>query len=354
MRLARPPFEPPIASIGTAVLRDIDVLLEEVRGEQPLPDAAAMITIGMDRVNVPYEEPKPGGEKSERTRQLRATKAYQRKEPAPVVRAFRGDFVGSVSIRDDHGELIEGYCYGLSHTEDPHRLADWLVADLVAAVRHHPTLLVSVCQDGARELWPTTWEALKRAPELQGVKLRACVDFHHFFPRVRNVVSLLWGDDAVAEWKRRLLDEEGAVLALADAILQDTEGRLDDLSSQELDAIHDFLSYTEERTRRDGREDKRSELFHYAVLREEGLPIGSGPTEATAKSLAAVRMKRCGDRWSVPGASATLICRGLTLSAGRWERIWPRFADSHVTEVIPLRVEVDRAHTEYTSNKRAA
>jgi len=350
----RATLENKAGSIGTELLGNLDAFLAEARADQPLPTAAAMITIGMDRVNVPYEEPNPGGEKSERTRQLRAKKPYQRREPEPVVRAFRGDFVGSVSIRDEHGELIGGYCYGLSHTEEPRRLADWLVADVVAAVRQNPSILVSVCQDGARELWPTTWEALKRAPELGAVKIRACVDFHHFSPRVRNVVSLLWDDDAVPEWKRRLLDEEGAVLALQDAVLQEAERRLDEMSSEQLEAIHDFQTYIQERTRIDGREDRRSELFDYAALRAEGLPIGSGPTEATAKSLAGVRMKRCGNRWSVPGASATLVCRGLILSAGRWERVWPQFANSKVAEVIPLPVQLDSKDVESMSAQQAA
>ena len=352
----RAALEKKAGRIGTALLSEIDGLLGEARAEQPLPEGAAVITIGMDRVNVPYEEPNPGGEKSERTQKLRAKKPYRRKAPEAVVRAFHGDFVGSVSIRDEHGELIEGYCYGLSHTEDPRRLADWLVADVAAAVRKRPDIQVSICQDGARELWPTTWEALKREPALEGITIRACVDFHHFSPRFRNVVSLLWGDDAVPPWKRRLLDEEGAVLALLDAVLQEAEERidLDDLSFDQLDAIHNFQTYIEERTREDGREDRRSELFDYAVLRAEGLPIGSGPTEATAKSLAGVRMKRCGNRWSVPGASATLMCRGLTLSAGRWDRVWPKFADAHVGEVIPVPANSRRSRVKAAPVDRAA
>ena len=146
------------------------------------------------------------------------------------------------------------------------------------------------------------------------------------------------GEDAVAEWKRKLLDEKGAGLALEEAVLREGE-RLHaqkKLSDEQLNAIHDFQTYIEERTRKDGSEDRRSELFDYASLRQAGLPIGSGTTEAGAKSLASVRMKRSGSRWSESGASATLTCRGLMLSTGRWEHIWPRFADSKVAEVIPL------------------
>ena len=322
--------------VGTQIARDIDDLLAYARIQQPPPEGAVMVTIGMDRVNVPYEEANPGGQKSERTRRLREKKPYERKEPEPVVRAFRGDFVGSVTFRDAHGELVGSYSYGLSHADDPSRLADWLVADIVAAIGQRPAIHASVCQDGARELWPLIWEALARRAELAGAKVRACVDFHHFSPRAHAVVDALWGRDAYPQWERRLLEESNAVLALHDAVLQEFESLGERLTTEQLEAIHSFDTYIEERTRLDGREDRRAELFDYAGMRALGAPIGSGPTEATAKSLAAVRMKRCGDRWSVDGGRATLTCRGITLSSGRWDIIWPRFADSFQAKVGPL------------------
>jgi hypothetical protein len=322
--------------IGGRIVEDADALLAHARDHEQPPETAVMVTVGMDRVNVPYEEPNPSGQKSERTRRLREKKPYERKEPEPVVRAFHGDFVGNVTFRDEHGELVGSYSYGLSHTEEPARLADWLLADVVAALRHRPGLFVSVCQDGARELWPLIWEAVARRPELAGVEVRACVDFHHFIPRVRKVVESLWGRDAYRDWERRLLDQSNAVLALHDAVLQEFDRLGEDITMEQLEAIHSFDTYIEERTRVDGREDRRSELFDYAGLRALGLPIGSGPTEATAKSLASVRMKRCGDRWSVDGAQATLMCRGIALSSERWDQVWSKFTESFTAEVVPL------------------
>lgn len=322
--------------IGGELAGNADALLSAAREQEPLPEGAATITIGMDRVTIPYEEPNPEGKKSQRTLRLREKKPYQRREPEPIARNYRGDFIGNVSIRDQYGELVGSYVYGLSHAEDPRRLADWLAADVVAAIQKKPDIRVSVCQDGARELWPVTWEALARRPELVGVKIIACVDFHHFSPRAREMVRLLWGADAYPAWERRLLDESNAVLALHDAVLLDFEKKEDRMTGEQLKAIHDFTTYIDERTRVDGREDRRSELFDYASLRASGLPIGSGPTEASCKSMAAVRMKRCGNRWGVPGAQATLMCRGLILSTGRWDIVWPMFANSYVGNVVPL------------------
>jgi hypothetical protein len=339
--------------IGGKLAQNIDELLAFARSTQPVPETAVVVTIGMDRVNVPYEEPNPGGQKSERTRRLREKKPYERKEPEPVVRAFRGDFVGSVTFRDANGELVGSYSYGLSHADDSSRLADWLVADIVAAIQQRPDIQASVCQDGARELWPLVWEAIGRRPELAAVQVRACVDFHHFTPRVREVVERLWGRDAYPAWERRLLEETNAVPALHEAALREFERIKKEITVDQHKAIYDFDTYIKERTRLDGREDRRAELFDYAGMRAAGMPIGSGPTEATAKSLAAVRMKRCGDRWSEDGARATLTCRGIALSSGRWNIIWPRFADSHLAKVLPLRPDAQPAPERSPAQKAA-
>ena len=41
--------------------------------------------------------------------------------------------------------------------------------------------------------------------------------------------------------------------------------------------------------------------MRYAALKEQGLPIGSGVTEAACKTLATQRMKRSGMRWGEQG-----------------------------------------------------
>lgn len=328
--------------IGSDMATKAEELLTEVRSAETLPAGAAIVTIGMDRINLAYEEPNPGGEKSERTKRLRETKPYRRPEPGPITREFRGDFVGSVSIRDEHGELVGSYSHGLSHTEDPRELADALVADVVECLRKNSNLKISVCQDGARELWPIIWEAIARRDELKDVQIRACVDFYHLRPRTQAVAKLLWDDKECEQWEQRLLNEPGAILALENAMLQEVDRQREALSDDQVNAIHALQTYIEERTRSDSREDRRSELFDYAGIRAAGLPIGSGPTEATGKSLVAVRMKRSGHRWGIEGARATLTTRGLVLSSGRWELIWPRLEATHTAKIIPLPANATR------------
>lgn len=52
----------------------------------------------------------------------------------------------------------------------------------------------------------------------------------------------------------------------------------------------------------------------YPAFRAQGLPIGSGAVESTAKHLVQLRMKRPGARWSEPGAHGVLMVRTQRLS----------------------------------------
>jgi hypothetical protein len=68
--------------------------------------------------------------------------------------------------------------------------------------------------------------------------------------------------------------------------------------------VHDAITYLENHRERLG----------YPDARRRGLPIGSGATEATCKSLFAVRMKRGGARWKTQTARDVINLRALALS----------------------------------------
>lgn len=62
----------------------------------------------------------------------------------------------------------------------------------------------------------------------------------------------------------------------------------------------------------------------YARHVADGLPIGSGVTEAACKTLVKRRLCASGMRWKNAGAAIVLCLRALTQTTGRWTQFWQR------------------------------
>jgi hypothetical protein len=65
---------------------------------------------------------------------------------------------------------------------------------------------------------------------------------------------------------------------------------------------------------------ERQEMIKYVEFRAKGWQIGSGPTEATCKTLTA-RLKGSGMRWDADNAEAIMSLEALTQS-GQWTAYW--------------------------------
>jgi hypothetical protein len=65
---------------------------------------------------------------------------------------------------------------------------------------------------------------------------------------------------------------------------------------------------------------ERREMIKYPAFRAKGWQIGSGPTEATCKTLTA-RLKGSGMRWDSNNAEAVMALEALTQSV-QWAAYW--------------------------------
>jgi len=65
---------------------------------------------------------------------------------------------------------------------------------------------------------------------------------------------------------------------------------------------------------------ERREMILYPEFIEKGWQIGSGPTEATCKTLTA-RLKGSGMRWDADNAEAVMALEALSQS-GLWKNYW--------------------------------
>jgi hypothetical protein len=84
---------------------------------------------------------------------------------------------------------------------------------------------------------------------------------------------------------------------------------------------------------------KRRKHMDYSGYRKQGLPLGSGVTEAGCKVVATQRLKLSGMKWKKEGGQVVLTLRVVWLSAV-WDRAWK----SHLAETTSRNLGVYRGY----------
>jgi len=269
-----------------------DRLIEECQ----VPKEAQSVTTGLDRVSVPMEEPKkkPVG---------RPRKGAPKKS---VARNFRMAYVGTVTLNDKEGEALQTIRYGRMPQGDAVALCGGIAADVAMLLKKRPDLKVQTLADGApemRNLLSTEVNAAKL-----GTQVFQLVDLGHLIQKLAPAAEVLHGTrggEVLAKWKLKLLNSEGAAWQILTEL--EKSGK-EHVRVGEFEPVHDAITYL----------TNNGERMNYAEARRLGLPIGSGNTEATCKSLFELRFKRCGSRWKEATGSHVVHLRALALS-DRWD-----------------------------------
>jgi hypothetical protein len=199
-------------------------------------------------------------------------------------------------------------------------LFDALRDDCKAALAQRPELQVSVVCDGAHEFWNAADRAF--SAESIDVSVKKLVDFWHLLEKVGRAMVARWGKERgareLAYWRMRLLNDGSAWRKLQDSIVR---WRREEPAGSKERPIHDVPTYL----RNHGEAERRN----YAQARREGRPVGSGPVEATCKTVVEVRMKRCGTRWKHKNAARFIRLRAAARS-GRWQLVVDTLLRIHV------------------------
>ena len=134
------------------------------------------------------------------------------------------------------------------------------------------------------------------------------LDFWHLLEKLAAAAQVLYGDvqasDVLARWRLDLLNRNATPDDIVTTLTQSGR-RYVRVGPQR--PVHEAITYIE----------NHRELLGYPGARRRGLPIGSGNTEATCKTLFTVRMKRSGARWKEATARDVINLRALALS-DRW------------------------------------
>jgi hypothetical protein len=312
-------------AIGTAATPVAPRITPRLRRAERVPEGTVAIALGLDRAAVPMEEALEAGEVPTSRRHVRRT-PYIRKKPDPVTVHYRMAYVGTISFHDADGAMLGSRCYAAAAQESPtERLVAPLIADLRQALRQDPTVAVGVIQDGAPELWHLLPAAVVAEPQV--TRYYEAIDRYHLNERLGEVLRVVEPDVAsraarLSQWNESLDRNDYAIYRIREGIrtvYADALARQDTTVSDQLEPHVTYLA-------------NNASLMRYARLRDAGLPVGSGVTEAACKSVIQQRTNGRSQRWHPEGLEAVLTLRSLHVS-DRLPRFWAHLARTYRKEV---------------------
>ncbi|MBX3248492.1 MAG: hypothetical protein KF901_15050 [Myxococcales bacterium] len=283
--------------IGTALDQHTAQLETCARGAEKLPPEAVTICVGLDRTSAPMEETLP-----EDAPRRERVKPRVRKAPPPVTVNYRMAYVGTVSLVDAGGEVIQTYKYAATAEDGPQQVLHSMMQDVRRAQRQDRSLRVIVVQDAAREMWNLVVEALHAEPSVD--HWDELIDHHHHGTAHmwKAASAMAANTNATMErWLGDLRRSDDAIDRIAAEL--DVERQLGYHPTFRI-ILEDELTFITNNGAR----------LRYASLRDAGFPIGSGPTEGACKSFFSIRCKRSGQRWRNPGLAAVLASRSHLLN----------------------------------------
>jgi hypothetical protein len=178
--------------------------------------------------------------------------------------------------------------------------------------------------DSETKYYRQVLKKLRRPRTGQRLAWQWVVDFYHAAQRLTTMAEALFGSgreaSAWAARMRKLLKKPNGPFRVLHAAAAMKRRRLSARAAKEFQKAYNYL-----RT--------RTRHLQYAEFRRQGLPIGSGITEAACKTVFTQRLKLSGMRWSGPGAQTILNLRVLLLS-GLWEDVYAATVNSYNDTLI--------------------
>jgi len=223
---------------------------------------------------------------------------------------YREAMVGTLSFYDHEGERQHTIYLGAAPEYGKHAFSERLAREIDRAKQHYPEARCLGIADGAASNWPF----------LEQHTQRQLVDFFHATEYIAKLAQARYpqrsAEEQRAAWQHAqchrlkhdsdVLDElvaEAARLSRRNALSQKARD----------DAYSAWTYFNNQRHRMD-----------YPGFLAEGLPIGSGVTEAACKTLVKQRLCASGMRWKSNGAKIVLSLRALTHTLGRWNQFWQK------------------------------
>ena len=270
-----------------------DDFFSELSEQITVPSEAVSISASFDGIMLPMKT-KPQKAKDEK-------KTYY-KEAA----------CAAVCFYDKTGERLSTLRFGRMPEAKKGILKNELSQTVENILYQSPALTLVKVADGARDNWRYLGDTLRPG---EGIEV---VDFYHASEHLNKAIEAAYGKNSVDgksryEKYRSILkhDEIGAkrVIRTLTYLHKKAPKRKQILTE---------LNYFKNNLAR----------MNYADLAKNNLPIGSGVTEASCKTLVTQRMKCSGMRWDIAGGQGVLTARSL-IQSERFDEGWNLLSTSY-------------------------
>jgi hypothetical protein len=177
-------------------------IYEKLIEEYVVPKEAESVSVSLDRVSVPMEEPRP--------RPVGRPKKDAPKRP--IVRVYHMAYCATVTLHDKEGKALHTIRYGEMPPGDAEALCEGLVGDVRVLLKQRQNLKVVLLCDGAKEMWNLLESAFaKYASDIDTTRL---VDIWHTMEKLGAAAPLLVEGTSVekklSRWWAMLKEKEGA------------------------------------------------------------------------------------------------------------------------------------------------
>jgi hypothetical protein len=311
---------------------------EAIRARDEIPDDAVTIQVGMDGVMVPQdgEHARARGRTTKSPEPPRHELRYGpvgRDCPADddgkSGRAWHEGSVGTVAFFRADGERLKTIYLARMPEACKVTLVSQLTAEVNAIIEERPDLNIIYASDGAPLHWSAFAALDAQLPASATGDRMSLVDAFHVAEYIGKAANAVEGTGTAkaaitaATWRETTKTTEAGPAT----VLRSMRARRCAVRSAtrvaELDTSIDYLANQLDQGR-----------MKYAEAIAKNYPIGSGITEAAAKTVVGTRMKRAGARFSQHGGQTIMLFRTAILS----ERFEALHQELHKTYTKSVRV----------------